>query len=281
MRASPRWRTAIGAIGVALLSCRIPVGVCEGQEGGAAVAPRAVRDAIGGNRLGQVRNIVLEGVAQHLFEDLGGDVLQARREVRVAFPADYLQVDHFGATEVTTGIGLRNNTLVRVSGPSTSLAPKEVQEAFRRNTEQKMRRHTTLVLAAFLLASDTPVPIRYEYAGRAQSPDGTAEAIDITWAEGLAARLFVDRDTKLPVMLTFEELEIRRRPKPTSPAEFTFPMPEYDKVPQAWYFSDYRRVDGIMIPHTWIHTVAGATKMQFTVTRARVNVPRVLDAFPK
>ena len=138
-----------------------------------------------------------------------------------------------------------------------------------------------LLLAAFLLATDTPIPIRYAYAGRAESPDGVAEAIDIVWAEDLTARLFVDTTTRLPLMLTFEDLEIRRRPKPASLDELTFPMPEFDKVPQAWYFSDHRRVDGIMIPHTWIHTVVGATKMQFTVTRARVNVPRVLDAFPK
>jgi hypothetical protein len=239
--------------------------------------PAAVRSALGGPRLESIRSLVLEGDAQIVLEHTHA----ARREVRIARPSNYLVIDHFPSVGVTTGIGLRNNTLFRISGPGVSLASKEAQQVFRRYAENKIRREATLLLAALLMTTDTPVPIKYVYAGRAESPDGVADAIDISWAEGLTARLFVATDTKLPLMVAFEDLEIHKDPKPKSLSELPFVMPQFDKVPHALYFSDYRRVDGVMIPHTQIHAVAGATKEQFTVTRARVNVPGVLDAFPK
>ena len=49
----------------------------------------------------------------------------------------------------------------------------------------------------------------YAYGGQAESPDGKADIIDVTGPDDFKARLFVDADTHLPLMLTYMEPEAR------------------------------------------------------------------------
>ena len=45
---------------------------------------------------------------------------------------------------------------------------------------------------------------RYSYAGEAESPDGKAHVIDVKDAEGFEARLFIDQNNYLPLMVTYK-----------------------------------------------------------------------------
>ena len=49
----------------------------------------------------------------------------------------------------------------------------------------------------------------YAYGGQAESPDGKADIIDVTGPDDFKARLFVDAETHLPLMLTYMEPEAR------------------------------------------------------------------------
>ena len=44
----------------------------------------------------------------------------------------------------------------------------------------------------------------YTYAGEAESPDGKAHVIDVKNADGFAARLFIDQNNYLPLMVTYK-----------------------------------------------------------------------------
>ena len=44
----------------------------------------------------------------------------------------------------------------------------------------------------------------YTYAGEAESPDGKADVIDAKNADGFSARLFIDRESHLPLMVTYQ-----------------------------------------------------------------------------
>ncbi len=49
----------------------------------------------------------------------------------------------------------------------------------------------------------------YSYGGQAESPDGKADIIDVSGPDDFKARLFVDAETHLPLMLTYMEPEPR------------------------------------------------------------------------
>ena len=53
-------------------------------------------------------------------------------------------------------------------------------------------------------ATHPSVNAHYTYAGEAESPDGKAHVIDVKNADGFAARLFIDEQTHLPLMVTYQ-----------------------------------------------------------------------------
>ena len=251
------------------------------QAGAAAPDPKtasvvsAARAALGGARLAAVRSLQLEGQCQ-IFAEY---TLTGTRDLRAVLPDAFLFITRSRDVNSTVGWGLRKEAMFRVqSSPSASLLPKAQAEAVERVFEKTFRREATRLLVGLLLTTETPVAVSFAYGGQAHSPDGVADVIDLKWSEGLDARLFVDADTHLPLMMTFEELRIRGGP-PRSRSEMVIAMPEWEKVAQALYFSDHRKVDGVMIPHAIIHAIAGNTYYEWTVDRARINPPGLLETF--
>src|SRR5207253_9813625 len=92
-------------------------------------------------------------------------------------------------------------------------------------------------------------PVTFAYAGQAEAPQGKADVLDVTGAPGVVMRLFIDRTTHLPIMITW----------PAQPAE------------NRLFFSDYRDVDGMMWPFRLRRAVGPDTVEETTFDRFRVN----------
>jgi hypothetical protein len=73
--------------------------------------------------------------------------------------------------------------------------PERLKELQRRNRQTEVAR----LLLAILLTTDSPVA----WIGTAQSPEGTADVLEVKNADGVATRLFLDSTTHLPLMMTW------------------------------------------------------------------------------
>jgi len=76
-----------------------------------------------------------------------------------------------------------------------NIDPERLKELQLRNRRTEVAR----LLLAFLLTTDSPVA----WIGTAQSPDGTADVLEVKPADGTATRLFLDSTTHMPLMLTW------------------------------------------------------------------------------
>ena len=150
-----------------------------------------------------------------------------------------------------------------------------------RSAKQELSR---LMLAWFATALPSANP-EYSDAGVAESPDGRARVVDVRDANGLAARLFLDEQTHLPLMLTYQAPLPRMvtmamrgdKPAPGGPprraieqrAGSTSEPPSMGEY--ALYFDDWREVDGIRFPHRMRRAVGGVTSEEWTIGKVRVN----------
>jgi hypothetical protein len=80
-------------------------------------------------------------------------------------------------------------------GRGQGIDPERLKEAQLRNRRTEVAR----LLLAILLTTDSPVA----WIGTAQSPDGTADVLEVKGADGVATRLFLESNTHVPLMITW------------------------------------------------------------------------------
>ena len=80
-------------------------------------------------------------------------------------------------------------------GAAQGIDPERLKELQVRNRRAEVSR----LLLAFLLTTDSTVA----WIGTAQSPEGTADVLEVKSTDGTATRLFLDSATHLPLMMTW------------------------------------------------------------------------------
>jgi hypothetical protein len=199
------------------------------------------------------------------------------------------------------GLGPAGSVMIRMGpggpmpGPAEKPTPEQQQQIDRTVVRSSRHELSRLMLGWFATAHPS-VEARYAYAGEAESPDGKAHVIDVTGTDGFAARLFIDEQTHLPLMLTYQgpqgRVMTRGGPRAGGPGADGRPQTrqlsdeqredlrrraeEMQKQPPVMvehtlYFDDWREVDGIKFPHRLRRAVGGATTEEWSINKVRIN----------
>ena len=249
--------------------------------------------------------IMMMGPGGGSATQISGDI-----EIDVLLPDKYLKVDTTAgpvAITRTEGFdGTRPLLSMRSSAPHVRVMGDNVAGDPVR--EKAALGHARAELARLLLgivAGTQPgFAVTYSYVGQAESPDGKADAIDVKGPDGFETRLFIDASTHLPLMLTYMAPEPRvvrrtmggpgagapgaavRTPgsERRTPAELT--PEERERIEQErkaleatpakmleyrLFFSDYRDVDGVRLPHHITRGTGNTTTEEWEVTTYKVN----------
>jgi outer membrane lipoprotein-sorting protein len=178
--------------------------------------------------------------------------------------------------------GMGHGMAIVMRGPGGNLDREGISEMQRRMRRADLERYSL----AWLLASDLPV----SHVGVAEAPDGKADVLEFTPAEGPPIRMFIDQRTHLPLMLTWKgprpRVMVRRvggpqrdggppapegDDSPAPPAEATFEM----------RLADYRTVDNLQLPHEIMRSIDGQTNEEWTIKSYKVNSPFKSNTFTK
>ena len=278
------------------------------------------RKAIGGRKLDALKSLSVEGAVQR---NVGTFQMNADVELLFEMPDKYMRVDtpqggmvSVGATmgfngdrplkaAASPGIGPGGMMMIRMGpagampGPTEKPTPEQ-QQQIDRAVVRSSRQELSRLMLGWFGAAHPSLNARYTYAGEAESPDGKAHVIDVKNADGFEARLFVDEQTHLPLMVTYRgtqgrvvtmggpgggagaqgpppqtrQISDEERKKLTADAERQ--ADDLRKQPPAMvdytlYFDDWREVDGIKFPHRLRRAAAGATTEEWSVNKVRVN----------
>ena len=229
----------------------------------------------------------------------GGGQVNGEIEVDVELPGKYIKVDtSTGFMGMTRTEGFEGNRpfadatpanpgmRIRIDRPTDD--PVRAKQALQRNQAELAR-----LLLGILGSTQSWWPVTYTHAGIAESPDGKADMIDVKGPDDFAVRLFLDVQTHLPLMITYtapeprivmatadrrapdEATERERIGRERAAAEAMPPrMVEY-----RLFFSDYRDVGGLTLPHRIARGTADKTSEEWEIKSYKINPSFKPDRF--
>jgi hypothetical protein len=233
------------------------VGVVRAQTPSAQAVVTAAREALGGEqRLSAITSFTASGRTRQLR---GNNLVPIEFEINCELPDKFVRKDEIPAQDTdATVTGFAGDQLIlspappnRAGGP----APQVIAQQRLVGVKQDFAR---LMLGIFA-ASFSPYPLTFKYLAEGDAPEGKADILDVAGPANFSARLVVQRDTHLPVMLMWQA--------PGPPAPGSQPMP----VEHRLYYGDFRDVNGTKWPFRIRHAVAGQTIEETTFDRIRVN----------
>ncbi|HSC29512.1 MAG TPA: hypothetical protein VLD67_19705, partial [Vicinamibacterales bacterium] len=181
----------------------------------------AARKAIGGGKLDALATLSVQAGVQR---NAGNFQLNSDVEMLLEMPDKYARMDSirtpmvaemrtgFNGDRALQGAGqtaiVGGGAMMIRMGPgaaahSGKLTPEQQEEANRTVVLTARHELSRLLLGWFGMAHPS-LSADYKYYGEAESPDGRADVIEVSGADGFAARLFIDQQTHLPLMVTYQ-----------------------------------------------------------------------------
>jgi hypothetical protein len=152
---------------------------------------------------------------------------------------------------------------------------------------KSLQSELTRYLLAFLLMPPPGASVSFSYAGEAEAPEGRAEVLDVEGAAGFKARLFIDKKTHRPLLLSYRDVVRRAKTLKSSTAGGRGDINKVVQDAQSQtaaarqesdvqlHLSDYRAVQGVLLPHHLTKTVDGKPYEEWEVKEFKFN-PRDL-----
>jgi hypothetical protein len=184
---------------------------------------------------------------------------------------------------------------------AAALTPEQIDEARTRRMRVQMNRLTAALFA--------DAGAQWVDAGIAESPDGKADILEAKEETGRTLRLFIDQTTRLPLMVQYQDPKPRIMmnggpggpgrgpgapggrapgdgPPPMSPEEMQKRLAEMQRTPPemgtyAMHLGDYKKVDGVMLPHTIETSLDGEPNEEWTIEKYKVNPQIKADVWQK
>ena len=193
--------------------------------------------------------------------------------------------------------GMGGGMRIMIAGPGQgpggrTMSEEQLNEARVRRMRVQMNRLTAALLA--------DAGTQWVDAGVAESPEGTADILETKEETGRTLRLFIDQKTSLPLMVQYQD------PKPMvminggrgpggpggpppprmTPEEMQARAEEMRRNPPplgtyAMHLSDFKKVDGVMLPHRIETSLDGEPNEEWTIEKYKVNGSVKADLWEK
>ena len=271
---------------------------------------KQARHAIGGEeQLQKIQGLQIHGQYRRIFGErqMGGD-----RDISILLPNKYLIEDAMNAGGLSTALintralngdkawsgssGGGGGMVFRMAGPGGQQATPEQMEAMLRRIYNA---EFTRYLLAMILTPPADMAVEYKYAGESEVEDAQADVIDVTGPDKFAVRVFFDKSSHLPLLLSY------RGPKPRvvtmtrqpgsapKPEEIKKAHDEAEKkmnaeapaVPEEVDFyirlTDHKKVGGLMLPHKLTFSTENEVSEEFEISKYQINPQFKADLFEK
>jgi hypothetical protein len=251
------------------------------------------RKAIGASKLTASTGLSISGPYRRTMgeRDVSGDLA-----IDLQMPDRFLQTDSMaimGDAVATRESGVNGDQLLQSSktsggGPGMMI---RMAGAGGPNADAMMLRAAKADFAryavALLLAAPAGSNLQFTYGGEASGDNGKADVIDVKDANGFEARLFIDKESHRPLLLSYKapapRIVMRTQTSSGSAADAVRDAAQTppELVEIQVFFEDYRSVDGVMLPHKITRSAGGQPSEEWEIKKAKLNPTFKPETFQK
>ena len=175
------------------------------------------REALGGEkRLSGVKNFIATGRTRQVR---GDNLVPIEFEIAVELPDKYVRKDEIPAQESgPTSTGFNGNDLIQLPVPMAPPAPPGAdgraggppapnpaqQEAMKAARVAAVKQDFTRLTVGMFAGSFSSYPLTFSYVGQAEAPQGKADVLEAKAPPNFTLRLFVNSETHLPIMVSWQ-----------------------------------------------------------------------------
>ncbi len=239
------------------------------------------RAALGGDaKIAAVKSFIANGRTRQIR---GENLVPIEFEIQAELPDKYSRHDEIPAQDTgPTTNGFNGDALVQIPRPVPPPAraggpppptPEQQQAALRQRVIAAKQDFARLMLGLFATSSPG-YPLTFTYVGQAEAPQGKAHVLDAKGPANFAARLFINADTHLPIMVSWQQGAAPPRrggPPPQGAPPGAAGGAPPPTVEHRLYVADFRDVDGLKLPFRLRHAVGAETTEETTLDRYRIN----------
>jgi hypothetical protein len=179
----------------------------------------AAREALGGEkRLSGVKNFIATGRTRQVR---GDNLVPIEFEIAVELPDKYVRRDEIPAQESgPTSTGFNGDELIQLpvpvpppvgaggagrAGAPATPPPQAQLDAMRTARVAAVKQDFVRLTLGLFAASFSSYPVTFSYVGQAEAPQGTADVVEAKGAGNFSARLFINSQTHLPIMVSWQQ----------------------------------------------------------------------------
>lgn len=295
-----------------LLATMVFPGLALADDARAQEILKEARKAIGGEELIQkIQSLGIKGEYRRIFgeREMAGD-----REVSIQLPDKYLVEDAMNPGGLSTAIintkGMNGERAWMGSsggggggmvfkmggGPSGQQpTPEQIEAGVRRMHRNEFTRY----LLAIMVMPPPDFALEYKYAGESDVEENHAEVIEITGPDKFSIRVFFDKQTHLPLLLSYRGNKPRimtmnrpadRNMKVDEAAKHAKaeadklagePAPKPEETDFFIRVSDYKKAGGLLLPHKLTFLTEADVSEEFQISKYQVNPQYKPERFQK
>jgi hypothetical protein len=270
---------------------------------------KQARAAIGGeDALQKIQSLDIKGEYRRVFgeREMAGD-----REISISLPDKYLVEDAMNPGGLSTAIvnfrGLNGprawmgtsgggGMVFKMGGPGGAKEPTpEELEAMLRSSHRK---EFTRYLLAIMMMPPADFAVEYKYAGESDVEGAQAEVIEVTGPEKFAIRIFFDKQTHLPLLLSYRgnkprimtfnrsmdknaKVDDAVKHAKDEAAKMSGEAPKPEEVDFFIRVTDYKKANGLMLPHKLTFLTEAVVSEEFQISKYQVNPQFKPERFQK
>jgi hypothetical protein len=214
----------IGTLSAFVFRPAIPAAQAPARDPAPILA--AAREALGGEkRLNAVKSFVATGRTRQVR---GDNLVPIEFEISVELPDKYVRRDEIPAQESgPTSTGFNGDELIQLPVPAPPGAPPGAQgragappaapsqaqlDAARNARVAAVKQDFVRLTLGMFAGSFSSYPLTFSYVGQAEAPQGTADVLEAKAAGNFTARLFINSQTHLPIMVSWQQAAGRGGP---------------------------------------------------------------------